>query len=117
MAAKNRLWRAECLRGELLKRGIRVGKRTVHRHMHAARPPHLRRRGQTWATFLHTHAQDIGACDVLPVIDLGFRSIFAFFIVDLGSRKVVHAGVARHPTDAWVSYCAKRRRSAWPRAS
>jgi len=103
IAAENRLWGAERIRGELLKLGIRVGKRTVQRHMHAERAPHPRRRGQTWATFLHTHAQDIWACDVLPVIDLGFRALFAFFIVDLGSRTVVHVGVTRHPTDAWVA--------------
>jgi putative transposase len=111
MAGENRLWGAERIRGELLKIGIRVGKRTVQRHMRAARPPQPRRRGQTWATFLHTHAQDIWACDFLPVIDLGFRALFAFFIVDLGSRRVVHVGVTRHPTDAWV---AQQLREATP---
>ncbi len=111
MAAENRLWGAERIRGELLKLGIRVGKRTVQRHMRVERPPQPRRRGQTWATFVHTHARDIWACDVLPVIDLGFQSLFAFFIVDLGSRRVVHVGVTRHPTDAWV---AQQLREATP---
>jgi putative transposase len=103
MAAENRLWGAERIRGDLLKRGIRVGKRTVQRPMRSERPPQLRRRGQTWATFVHTHAHDIWACDFLPVIDVGFRTLFAFVIVDLGSRRVVHGGVTRHPTDAWVA--------------
>jgi len=84
MAAENRQWGAERIRGELLKLGIHVGKRTVQRHMRTTRAPHPR--GQTWATFLHNHVADVWACDFLPVIDLGFRSIFAFFIVDLGSR-------------------------------
>jgi len=109
MAAENPLWGAERVRGELIKRGIRVGKRTVQQHMHSARPPRPRR--QTWATFLHNHAADVWACDVLPVIDLRFRTLFAFFIVDLGSRRVVHVGVTRHPTDAWV---AQQRREATP---
>ncbi len=109
MATENRLWGAERIRGELLKLGIRVGKRTVQRHMRSARPP--RPRGQTWATFLHTHAQDVWACDFLPVIDLGFRALFAFFIVDLASRRVIHVGVTRHPTDAWV---AQQLREATP---
>jgi len=101
MAAENPLWGAERVRGELIKLGLRVGKRTVQRHMHSARP--LRPRGQTWATFLHIHAADVWACDFLPVIDLRFRALFAFFIVDVGLRRVVHVGVTRHPTDAWVT--------------
>ena len=109
MAAENPLWGAERIRGELIKLGIRVGKRTVQRHMRSARPS--RPGGQTWVTFLHNHAHDVWACDVLPVVDLGFRSIFAFFIVDMGSRRVVHVGVTRHPTDAWV---AQQLREATP---
>jgi len=103
IAAENRLWGAERIRGELLKLGIRLGKRTVQRHMRSERSPQPQRRGQTWATFVHTHAHDIWACDFLPIIDLGFRTLFAFFIIDLGSRRVVHVGVTRHPTDAWVA--------------
>jgi len=44
----------------------------------------------------------VWACDFLPVIDLFFRQIYAFFIIELGSRRVVHFGVTSHPTDAWV---------------
>jgi putative transposase len=33
-----------------------------------------------------------------------FRSLFAFVIVELGSRRVVHIGVTRYPTDAWVAH-------------
>jgi len=109
MAEENRLWGAERIRGELLKLGIRVDKRTVQRHMRSERPS--RGRGQTWTTFVHNHTHDIWACDFLPVIDLGFRALFAFFIVDLGSRRVVHVGVTRHPTDAWV---AQQLREATP---
>jgi hypothetical protein len=37
MAADNRLWGAERIRGELLKLGIRVSKRTVYKYMRRAR--------------------------------------------------------------------------------
>ena len=59
--------------------------------------------GQTWKTFLHTHAKDIWACDFLPVTDLFFRSLLAFFSVELHSRRVIHVGVTRSPTDAWTA--------------
>jgi len=103
LAAENRLWGAERIRGELLKLGIRVGKRTVQRHLRAARPPQPGEGGQSWATFLRNHARETWACDFLPVVDRGFRSLCAFFIVERGSRRVVHVGVTRHPTDAWVA--------------
>jgi len=64
--------------------------------------PH-RRAGQPWATFLRTHADTIWACDFLPVTDLFFRPVYAFFVVALGSRRVVHVGVTRHPTVAWAT--------------
>jgi len=59
-------------------------------------------RGQTWATFLRTHAGQIWACDFLQVTDLFFRPLFAFFLTLLKTRKVIHVGVTRSPTDAWV---------------
>src|SRR5438552_17052767 len=73
MARDNRLWGAERIRGELLKLGIRVCKRTIQKYMRGVRSP--RQRGQTWATFLHNHAQNIWACDFLQVTDLFFRSL------------------------------------------
>ncbi len=109
MAANNRWWGAERIRGELLKVGIKVAKRTVQRYMRQARPP--RPQGQTWATFLQNHAKDIWACDFLQVHDVFFRPVFAFFITELGSRRIVHVGVTRAPTDAWV---AQQLREATP---
>jgi len=85
----------------LLKLGIHVCKRTIQKYMRVVRTS--RPRGQTWRRFLHTQAQICWACDFLPVTDLFFRSLFAFFIVELHSRKVIHVGVTRSPTDAWTA--------------
>ena len=109
MAADNRLWGAERIRGELLKVGIKVAKRTVQRYMRQARPP--RPHGQTWTTFLRNHAHDIWACDFLQLTDIFFRPLFAFVITELGSRRIVHVGVTRSPTDEWV---AQQLREATP---
>jgi putative transposase len=109
MAATNRLWGADRIRGGLLKLDIRVSKRTIQRYLRRARPPH--RSGQPWATFLRNHAHEIWACDFLPVTDLRFRPLHAFFVIELGSRRVVHVGATRHPTDAGV---AQQLREATP---
>jgi putative transposase len=79
MADNNRLWGAERIRGELLKLDIHVCKRTIQKYMRSVRQASPR--GQTWSTFLHTHAEQIWACDFLPVTDLFFRPLFAFFII------------------------------------
>ena len=109
MAAQNRLWGAERIRGEFLKLGIHLSKRTIQKYMRHARSP--RRRGQTWSTFLQNHAPDMWACDFLQVTDLFFRSLFAFFIIDVQSWRVIHVGVTRSPTDAWT---AQQLREATP---
>jgi len=109
LGRENPLWGAERIRGELLKRDIRVSKRTIQRYLRQTRPP--RPPGQTGATVLHNHAPDTWACDFLPVTDVLFQPLFAFFVIALGSRRVVHVGVTRHPTDAWV---AQQLREATP---
>jgi putative transposase len=109
MAANNRLWGAERIRGELLKLDIRVSKRTIQKYMKQLHPK--RARGQSWKTFLRNHAAGVWACDFLQVTDLFFRPLFAFFIIELKSRKVIHVNVTRSPTDLWV---AQQLREATP---
>jgi transposase InsO family protein len=109
MARENSLWGVERIRGELMKLGIHIATSTVQKYVRLARPHPAH--GQNWSTFLRNHAQMVWACDFLPVIDLFFRQIYAFFIIELGSRRVVHCGVTSHPTDAWV---AQQLREATP---
>jgi transposase InsO family protein len=93
----------------LRKLGWRVGKGTVLKYLRRFRP--VRPPSQTWKTFLRNHADAIWACDFIQVTDVCFRSLFIFVIVELSSRRVVHLGVTRHPTDAWV---AQQLREATP---
>ena len=60
---------------------------------------------------VHNHTAQIWACDFLQITDLFFRSLFAFFIIELRSRKVIHVGVTRSPTDVWT---AQQLREATP---
>ncbi len=85
MATDNRLWGAERIRGELLKLGIRVCKRTIQKYMRGVRTHQPR--GQKWSTFLRMHADQIWACDFLQVTDLFFRPLFAFFFIELKTHK------------------------------
>jgi putative transposase len=109
MARDNRTWGTERIRGELLKLGVQVSKSTIQKYVWEVRKPGSPK--QTWATFLRNHASEVWACDFLQTYDLLFRSLFVFFIIDLGSRRLVHFGVTRNPTDAWV---AQQLREATP---
>jgi putative transposase len=99
---ENWLWGAERIRGELLKLGIRVSKRTIQRYMRRVGQP--RARGQSWATFLHNHAQAIWACDFVQAYDLCFRAIFVFVMIEHHSRRVIHVGVTRAPISRPAAY-------------
>jgi putative transposase len=109
MAANNRLWGAERIRGELLKLSTRVSERTIQKYLRQVRPK--RACGQTWKTFLRNHAAEVWACDFLQVTDLFSRPLFALFIIELKSREVMYVNVTRSPTDLWV---AQQLREATP---
>ena len=98
MATRNKLWGAERIRGELLKLGIRIAKRTIQRHLLAARPPGD---GQRWRTFLRNHT--VWACDFLQVYDIWFRPLFAFFVLDVNTKEVVCVAVTREPSERWTA--------------
>ncbi len=109
LAKENLTWGTERIRGELLKLGFPIAKSTIQRYLkgrRAAGPG-----SQTWRTFLHNHAATIWACDILQTQDFWFRDIFVFVIIELSSRRVVHAAVTRHPGEVWV---AQQLREATP---
>ena len=51
MARDNVLWGAERIRGEFLKLGLRVSKRTIQKYKRLARPPGKRGQTSYWASF------------------------------------------------------------------
>ena len=101
MASENPLWGAERIRGELLKLGISHAKQTIQRHLTKDRPK--RDGGQRWTTFFENHGHEIWACDFLQLYDVFFQPIFAFFIIEHASRRVVHVAVTRSPTEVWTA--------------
>jgi hypothetical protein len=97
------------IRGELLKPGIEVSKRTIQRYMQKERksrssthivPMPFR---ETWATILKNQASDIWACDFTVVTDWLFRQWYVFVVMELKTRRIVNAGVTKYPTDEWTA--------------
>jgi transposase InsO family protein len=111
MRTENITWGAERIRGELLKLGIKVSKRTIHRYLPPETAPSTSPSNQNWGTFLRNHADQIWSCDFTQTYNLFFAPLFVFVIIELSSRRIVHTAVTAHPTDAWV---AQQLREATP---
>jgi len=111
MRTENVTWGAERIRGELLKLGIKVSKRTIQRYLPTEAAPATSPSNQNWGTFLRNHAGQVWACDFTQVYNLFFAPIFVFVIIELSSRRIVHTAVTAHPTDVWV---AQQLREATP---
>ena len=99
MARESPAWGSERIRGEPLKLGIAVTKRSVQRHRGRgpARPP-----SQAWRTFLANHAGRIWAADLFAVQTLTFKTLYVLLFVTHDGRELVHWNVTAHPTAAWV---------------
>lgn len=102
MARANPTWTARRIQRELwLKLGLQVASETVRRYM----PPRPRRHGgrgrcdQRWATFVRSHAKAIVACDFFVTVTASFRVLYAFVIMEIGSRRIL----TDHPTAAWTA--------------
>jgi len=96
------------LRGELAKLGIRVSATTIRmllrRHGLGPAP---RRSGPTWSQFLRAQAHGILACDFFTVETVFLKTLYVFFFIELGTRRVHLAGVTAHPDSAWVTQQAR----------
>ena len=85
MSRENPLWGSERIRGELLKLGSVVSKRSIRRYRSRGQPHPP---SQNWRTFLANHASQLWAADLFTVQTLTFKTL--------------HVNVTANPTAAWV---------------
>ena len=108
MSLANSTWGPARVHGELLKLGIEVSERTVARYM-PKRPKSAP--SQTWRTFIENHMSQLVACaepgrravDFFTVPTVNFKVLFAFIVLSLDRRKVIHFNVTTNPTAQWTA--------------
>jgi hypothetical protein len=105
MVQDNPTWGEERVAAELsVKLGILVSPRTVRAYWPRESDPRSGRRtsSQHWRTFVRNHAQAIVAADFLVAITAGFRVLYVFVVMEVGSRRILHCKVTAHPTAGWT---------------
>ncbi len=111
VAAENARWGYGRLHGELLKLGYKIGRSTVRDILKRQRIPPAPERskaGSNWSSFLRHHAEQILCCDFFTVETAWLRTLYVFFFLELGSRRVHFAGCTAHPTAEWVTQQARQ---------
>lgn len=110
--ARENAWGAGKIQGELIKLGYRLGETTVRDilRQHGVLPaPERRHHANSWSTFLKHYQHQLLACDFFTVETLWLQTLYVFFFMEIGTRRVTIAGVTAHPTAAWVTQQARQR--------
>jgi putative transposase len=84
-----------------LKLTIRVSPRTVGKYLRKDTPVRTPDPKQRWLTFVHNHSNVMVACDFFVVITATFRTLYAFVVMEIGSRQILHHNATAHPTSEW----------------
>lgn len=108
LARENPRWGHRRIQGELRKLGIRVSATTIRSILRRAGiDPAPRRSGPTWRQFVRAQAEGIVACDFFTVETARLTTLYVFFAIEVGSRRVVWARSARSPDSVWVAQQAR----------
>jgi putative transposase len=108
LARENPRWGHRRIQGELRKLGIGVSAAAIRAILRRAGiDPAPRRSGPTWREFIRAQADAIVACDFFTVETAWLRTLYVFFAIDVGSRRVLWARSTRNPDSAWVAQQAR----------
>jgi putative transposase len=94
------------IRGELMKLHIKVGRTTIQTILRSLGiEPSPLRRDSRWTDFIRTHMETLIACDFFTKEIWTLRgrvTVYVFFFIELGTRRVHLAGMTRYPKRRWV---------------
>lgn len=106
MARENRDWGYRRIQGALANLGHEVGRGTSAKLLkeHGLEPAPERNRKTTWKEFLSWHREVIVAADFFTIeawTRSGLSRFLVLFLIDLASRRVEIAGLARQASGLW----------------
>jgi putative transposase len=107
VAEENRGWGYTRIRGALANLGYDIGRGTIADILRQAglEPAPERERKTTWAEFLRSHWEVLGATDFFTVEVWTLRGLVRYhvlFVIRLSTRKVNIAGIVPEPDGEWM---------------
>jgi putative transposase len=114
MAEENPTWGYRRIQGALANLGHRIDALTVrnilHRH-HLEPAPQRRKTGMSWPQFLKIHWDVLAATDFFTVEVATWHGLVTYYVLvvmELSTRRVHVAGITPHPTEAFMTQCARQ---------
>jgi putative transposase len=102
MRKENPSWGAPRIHGELLQLGFEISEPTVSRYLRSLKRPLNSRKAKQWLAFLNNHREVIAAFDFFTVPRVAFRTLYCFFVIEHGRRRILHFNLTQHPTSEWI---------------
>ena len=109
LAKENPRWGYGKIEGELLKLGIKVSQTTIRNilNRHGIIPAPVRGGAIGWRHLMNHYKSQLLACDFLTVETLFLKTVYIFFFIEIGTRRVHIAGLTEHPNGQWVAQQAR----------
>src|SRR4051812_3923746 len=112
MARENSGWGYDRIAGALQNLGHNISDQTIGNILrrYDISPAPKRRQQTNWADFIRSHMAVLAGVDFFTVEVLTWRGLatyYVLFFLHLETRRVIVAGVTRHPTEAWMEQMAR----------
>jgi putative transposase len=107
MARENSGWGYDRIAGALANLGHHLSDQTVGNILrrHGLAPAPKRSQITSWKDFLAAHMNVLAGCDFFTVEVLTWRGLMTYYVlffIHLESRRVIVAGITRHPDREWM---------------
>ncbi len=110
LAKENPHWGYGKIEGQLLKLDYKASQTTIRNVLdhHGILPSGVRSGSISWRHLISHYKDQILACDFFTLETIRLQTLYVFFFIELGSRRVHFAGITDHPIDIWVTQQARQ---------
>lgn len=109
LAKENGRWGYGKIEGELRKLGIRISLTTIRNilNRYGIVPAPVRYGSIGWRQLMKHYKNQMLACDFFTVETIWLKTLYVFFFIELGTRRIHLAGITTHPKSEWVAQQAR----------